>query len=71
MTLDKDKLIEAIEASPRIDQLVLSLRYDDGLSFEEIAEVLELTYGQVRRIHFYAYTRITESAKTHPGDTDD
>jgi len=40
------------------EQSILSLRYDEGFSFEEIAETLERPAGTVRSIHHRALARL-------------
>lgn len=52
--ISKEELIERINELPETDQLIMSLKYVDGLSFAEIGEVLDLSAEHVTRMHNYA-----------------
>lgn len=50
----------ALSGLPARDQTVLSLRYDESFSFEEIALALEIPAATVRSIHHRALTKLRE-----------
>ncbi|HOB15869.1 MAG TPA: FliA/WhiG family RNA polymerase sigma factor [Defluviitoga sp.] len=47
----KEKLKSCIEQLPQREQLILSLYYDDNLTFREIGEILEISESRVSQIH--------------------
>jgi len=49
--LFKEKLKESIEKLPQREQLILSLYYDNNLTFREIGEILEISESRVSQIH--------------------
>lgn len=54
----KARLIQAIEALPEKERLVLSLYYDEGLNLKEIGEVLGITESRVSQIRTQATLRL-------------
>lgn len=68
-----DALFERTEAQEQVraailelgpnERTVLMLRYDEGLSFEEIAESLSMPAGSVRSIHHRALAKLREQLK--------
>lgn len=50
----------ALTELPARDQAILSLRYDEGFSFEEISEALEMPAATVRSIHHRALGKLRE-----------
>ncbi|MDI3257251.1 MAG: FliA/WhiG family RNA polymerase sigma factor [Kyrpidia sp.] len=51
-------LADAVRRLPEKEQWVLSLHYDDGLSFKEVAEVLGVTPARVSQLHTKALLRL-------------
>ena len=53
-------LREAVASLPEADQEILHLRHVSGLSFKQIAEVLQQPLGTVLARHFRAFKRLKE-----------
>ncbi len=51
-------VVDAIDALPEREKLVLSLYYDDELNLKEIGEVLGVTESRVCQIHGQALARL-------------
>lgn len=56
----KTKLEKAIESLNEKEQLVLSLYYEEELTFKEISKVLEISESRVCQIHSTALSKIKE-----------
>ncbi len=56
-------LVEAIEALPEREKLVLSLYYEKGLTFKEIGAVLGVTEARVCQIHWKAVKKLRKYLK--------
>lgn len=59
--LTKEEVAARIEQLSETDQLVLSLRAVDELTFTEIAYVLDLELEQVVRLYWHAHARVMEN----------
>ncbi len=57
------KLKRAIDSLTPREKLLLSLYYDDDLTFKEIAEVLDISESRVCQIHSVALSKIREKLK--------
>ncbi len=57
------ELVEAIEALPERERLVLSLYYDEGFTFKEIGNILGVSEARVCQIHWRAVRRIRKRLK--------
>ncbi len=57
------KLKEAIDSLTSREKLLLSLYYDDDLTFKEIAQVLDISESRVCQIHSVALSKIRERLK--------
>ncbi|MFQ5597167.1 MAG: sigma-70 family RNA polymerase sigma factor [Nitrospiria bacterium] len=55
---DRDRLIEAIEALPKKERLVISLYYDEELTMKEIGRVLKVTESRVCQLHAKAILKL-------------
>lgn len=53
----------AVSGLPARDRAVLTLRYDEEFSFEEIAQALEMPAASVRSIHHRALAKLREQLK--------
>lgn len=58
-----NELVEAIEALPEREKLVLSLYYDEGFTFKEIGRILDVSEARVCQIHWRAIRRLREYLK--------
>ncbi len=58
-------LVQAIEALPEREKLLLSLYYEQGLNLKEIGAVLGVTEGRVCQLRTQATTRIRAKLKDH------
>ncbi len=47
----KDKLKDCIEKLSQREQLILSLYYDNNLTFREIGEILDLSESRISQVH--------------------
>lgn len=61
----KDALINAINALPEKDKLVMSLYYEQELNLKEIGAVLEISESRVSQIHSQAIGRLRSHLKEH------
>jgi DNA-directed RNA polymerase specialized sigma subunit len=57
----KDEVAKRVEQLPETDQLILSLRYELGLSFAEIGLILDLEEHTVGAIHGWAVQEVLGS----------
>ena len=60
-TIDERVLAEALRAMPPPQREVVMLRYRDGLTYQEIAQVINRPIGTVRTRLFHAKKRLQES----------
>jgi RNA polymerase sigma factor (sigma-70 family) len=51
------------ERLPEREAMVMSLHYQEGLTFREVAKVLDLTPGRISQIHTQAILRLRALAK--------
>ena len=61
---------EAIAALPENQRLALSLRHQEGMAYEEIAEVLQLSLSAVKSLIFRARQELRDRLKHHFGVQD-
>ena len=61
------KLAEALSRLPEKEQMVMSLHYQEDLSYREIATVLNLTPGRISQLHTQAVIRIRAILGERPG----
>ena len=59
----KRRLIQAIQALPEKEQLVLSLYYDEGLNLKEIGSVLGITESRASQIRTQSITRLRTAVR--------
>lgn len=60
-TQHREILIKAIKSLPEREALLLSLYYEEDLTYREIAEILEVSIPRINQLHIQALSRI----KTH------
>ena len=58
MRNEDDRLIEAIEAMPERERLLLSLYYEQELNLREIGAILEVSQSRVCQLHSQAVSRL-------------
>ena len=56
---------EAIAALPENQRLALSLRHQEGMAYEEIAEVLQMSLSAVKSLIFRARQELKDRLKHH------
>lgn len=56
----REQVVRAVETLPEREQLIVRQHYFHGVSFAEIAELLDLTRGRVSQLHGRALARIRE-----------
>lgn len=62
--LNEKYLAEAISGLPDKQRAVFNLRYYDGLSYEEISEVMDTSVGGLKANYFHAVKKIQEFFKS-------
>jgi DNA-directed RNA polymerase specialized sigma subunit len=58
-------LAQVIADLPETDQLILSLRYEQGLSMRQIAHVLDLPERDVCRMHDWLVEEVLHRSQIH------
>jgi RNA polymerase sigma-70 factor, ECF subfamily len=66
----QSRLDEAVARLPEKQRAVFVLRYHDGLSYEEIAQVLKTSVGGLKANYFHALKKVQRALKDEiPPDT--
>ncbi len=60
-TADAEKIHDAVEKLKSRDQLIISMRYEEELPFEDIAKILLIPAATVRSLHRRALTALRKS----------
>lgn len=58
-----NKIQEAINKLPEKQRTVFTLRYYDGLSYEEISEILGTSVGALKANYFHAINKLQKELK--------
>jgi len=60
---DTRKLAQMLRQLPEREAMVMALHYQEGLTFREVAKVLDLTPGRISQMHTQAIVRLRAMAK--------
>jgi len=60
---EERQLAGLLRQLPEREAMVMSLHYQEGLTFREVAKVLDLTPGRISQIHTQAILRLRALAK--------
>jgi RNA polymerase sigma factor for flagellar operon FliA len=61
----KGRLSAAISTLPEKEQLILSLYYEEDLTYKEIGDMLDLTAARICQLHAQAVSRLKTSLEQH------
>jgi RNA polymerase sigma factor for flagellar operon FliA len=63
----RERLVQAVEALPAQERLVIRSHYLQDVPFEEVAATLKLTKGRISQIHKQALQRLRASVSAQVG----